>query len=286
MDKIRVLVVDDSPFSQKVIAGALDVPGFEICGMADTGRDGIEKYRLLQPDAVTMDVTMPDMDGLTCSREILAQWPEARIILVSSMKDETLIAQGRAIGVVSFLQKPVKSAQLATAIRQACLRQTEDDAFSDRYAELFRSALEDNLQDIVPDCTVSLANEAGWAFTSQGLAVVMGITGKRQGRIILDMSAATAAAFTEMMLGKPPANEEEIHYSVAEFANIVNGHGISYINNQFASMDLRLTPPGIIFGSEISIVNPKLQSTVIYADTSVGRIALSVGFAGGKQLGC
>ena len=283
MDKIRVLVVDDSPFSQKVIKGALDVPGFEVCGFAESGRDGIEKYRLLQPDAVTMDVTMPDMDGLACSREILAQWPEARIVMVSAMKDETLLVQGRAIGIGAFLQKPVKSPQLITAIKQACCLITEDEVFFDHYQEPFVTAMEANLNDVLP-CRYNLevVPKPDGKFTSQGLAIIMGITGKYQGRVILDISKSTAEAFAAMVFGKETTDEDDMLHSVAEFANIVSGHGLSRVNDLFASLDLRLTPPSILYGESISIVNPKLHSFVIHADTSIGRFVLSIGFVGGK----
>ena len=120
MGKLRVLVVDDSPFSQMVVKQALPADIFEICGVAETGREGVAMYRTLQPDAVTMDVNMPDMDGLTCSRKILDFDPEARILLLSSMRDEALVAQGKMIGISIFLQKPVNAVVLQDNIIQMC----------------------------------------------------------------------------------------------------------------------------------------------------------------------
>ena len=67
MNPLRVLVVDDSPFSQKIMTGLLKKNGFDVCGYADTGGQGLEQYRELRPDVVTMDMTLPDMDGLECS---------------------------------------------------------------------------------------------------------------------------------------------------------------------------------------------------------------------------
>ncbi len=64
MRKTRVLVIDDSPFSQAVIQKTLPEASFEICGLAANGQQGIGKYFILKPDVVIMDITMPDMDGL------------------------------------------------------------------------------------------------------------------------------------------------------------------------------------------------------------------------------
>lgn len=64
MRKTRILIVDDSPFSQAVLQKTLPDNAFEICGLAASGMEGIKKYFVLKPDVVIMDITMPDMDGL------------------------------------------------------------------------------------------------------------------------------------------------------------------------------------------------------------------------------
>lgn len=283
MDKIRVLVVDDSPFSQKVMKAALEASGFEVCGFAETGREGIERYRLLQPDAVTMDVTMPDMDGLTCSREILAKWPQAHIIMVSAMKDEALIAQGSLIGIQAFMQKPAKPAELATILRQVCGIGQEEEEFHQQYVAPFQAAFEENVKDLLQtQARLTVTAVTDGAFVSQGLAIVLGITGGYQGRVILDMSQATASALVEQLCGQPVIDQEDVLHCVAEFANIIGGHGVSKVNNLFPKLDLRLTPPSILFGEAISIVNPKLKSYLLHAETTLGSVAFSVGFVGGK----
>ena len=118
MGKIRVLIVDDSPFIHKAITRALNSETYEICGIGANGREGADLYAKLKPDVVTMDITMPIMDGLGAATEILRNDPGARIIMLSAMGDEELMTSAKAIGIRIFLQKPFKSDQLIQSITQ------------------------------------------------------------------------------------------------------------------------------------------------------------------------
>ena len=118
MGKIRVLIVDDSPFIHKAITRALNSESYEICGIGSNGREGADLYAKLKPDVVTMDITMPILDGLGSATEILRSDPGARIIMLSAMGDEELMTSAKAIGIRIFLQKPFKSDQLLQAIAQ------------------------------------------------------------------------------------------------------------------------------------------------------------------------
>jgi two-component system chemotaxis response regulator CheY len=114
---VRVLVVDDSPMIRKIVANSLTPEGFEVVGEAGNGTDAVRLYRELRPDLVTMDVTMPIKDGIEASREIKAFAPEARILLLSAMGDEDLLAQVREIGIDRSLKKPFKGPDLVQAVR-------------------------------------------------------------------------------------------------------------------------------------------------------------------------
>lgn len=118
MSKVRVLVVDDSPFIHKAITRALSGDEYEICGFAKNGREGVEMHSSTNPDIVTMDVTMPVLDGLGAAREILAEKPDARIIMLSAMGDEEILSEAKSLGIRDFLQKPFKSPELVSAIQK------------------------------------------------------------------------------------------------------------------------------------------------------------------------
>lgn len=118
MQKTRVLIVDDSPFIHKAITRALNSESYEICGIGVDGKQGVELYAKEKPDVVTMDITMPILDGLGAAREIIKVNPQARIIMLSAMGDEELMKSARETGIRLFLQKPFKSDELVKAIHQ------------------------------------------------------------------------------------------------------------------------------------------------------------------------
>ena len=118
MGKIRVLIVDDSPFIHKAITLALNSEAYEICGIGNNGKEGAEMFVKLKPDVVTMDITMPVMDGLESARAILGQHPSAKIVMLSAMGDEALMNEAKSIGIRVFLQKPFKPDGLIAAIEQ------------------------------------------------------------------------------------------------------------------------------------------------------------------------
>jgi len=121
MSQIRILVVDDSPFIHKSITRALNTTeGYEVCGIAKNGKEGVDQYASLKPDMVTMDITMPIMDGLEAATAIMTQDPSAKIMMLSAMGDEELIANAKAIGVQHFLQKPFKNDEFIAAIQSIC----------------------------------------------------------------------------------------------------------------------------------------------------------------------
>jgi len=117
MAKTRVLIVEDSPFIHKIITRALCPEDFEVCGIGANGKEGVDLFSSLKPDVVTMDITMPVMDGLTATRKIMEVDPQAKILMLSAMGDDALVDEARTIGVRAFLQKPFKPDELNTSIR-------------------------------------------------------------------------------------------------------------------------------------------------------------------------
>lgn len=285
MEKLRVLIVDDSPFSQRMIKDALVNSRYEVCATAGTGSEGIEQYRTCHPDVVTMDLTLPDMDGLECCREILTINPHAQIVILSAMKDEAIINRGTAIGVRVFLQKPVKAQELVGALTRVVSEKEEAAEFTHQLTEFFSGAFEQNLLDMAGlKSTIDVQEDDGTKFVSHGLAIIIGLTGTRQGRLVVDLSTDVAVRFARKIMGSVSVSDEDLLNSIAEFANIVAGHGVSQINNVFKDKDIevRLTPPSILLGESLSIINPKMVSSTFTAATEIGLVYMNVGFVGGK----
>jgi two-component system chemotaxis response regulator CheY len=115
----RILVVDDSRLARTLVKNALVAAGFDIVGEAANGREAADMYFRLKPDVVTMDVIMPDMDGPSAAREILGKEPAARIIMVTSLNQQTIEEEMRKVGVRAILTKPFEPGALVDSIQAA-----------------------------------------------------------------------------------------------------------------------------------------------------------------------
>jgi two-component system chemotaxis response regulator CheY len=113
---IKVMSVDDSPITRKMIKKALEPEGFNIIGEAGNGKDAVELYSKITPDVITMDVTMPIMDGLDAAYAIKQINPEQRIIMLSAMGDEDLINNAKSRGINHFCSKPFKPEEMINTV--------------------------------------------------------------------------------------------------------------------------------------------------------------------------
>jgi two-component system, chemotaxis family, chemotaxis protein CheY len=111
------LIVDDSKFMRKILRETLEGGGHTILAEADNGSDGVEKFKSLKPDFVTMDVTMGGLDGMMAVRAINEFDPSARVIIVSALNENTIRMNDHSIKVSAFIQKPFERDQLLGAIR-------------------------------------------------------------------------------------------------------------------------------------------------------------------------
>lgn len=115
--KIKVLVIDDSPFIFKAVKKALEPQGFEIIGHAENGKQGLEMVDSHKPDVITLDVTMPVMDGLETASNLFNRDSGTKVLMLSAMGDEELLQSARNIGVRYFLSKPFKPDALINAVK-------------------------------------------------------------------------------------------------------------------------------------------------------------------------
>ncbi len=107
--KFRVLVVDDSMFVAKQLTQILSSDGYEIVATAQDGKEGVDKYKELCPnvDLVTMDITMPRMDGITALEQIMAFDKNARVVMVSALGKEELVKKSLLAGAKNYIVKPL-----------------------------------------------------------------------------------------------------------------------------------------------------------------------------------
>lgn len=104
----RVMVVDDAMFMRASLKMMLEKNGFEIAAEAENGAIAVQKYKEIKPDFVTMDITMPEMDGLQALKLIKQFDANAKVIVVSAMGQEPVVKEAILSGAKSFIVKPFK----------------------------------------------------------------------------------------------------------------------------------------------------------------------------------
>ncbi|MDR0764407.1 MAG: response regulator [Synergistaceae bacterium] len=115
----KVLIVDDAAFMRMMLRDILEKNGFEVIGEADNGKTAIQMYADRKPDVVTMDITMPEMDGIAAVKEIKAADPEARIVMVSAMGQQTMVMEAIRSGAADFIVKPFHPDRVLEALGKA-----------------------------------------------------------------------------------------------------------------------------------------------------------------------
>lgn len=115
----RVLVVDDAAFMRKMVTDALSGGGHEIVGEAGNGAEAIQRYQELRPDVMTLDITMPEKDGLAALREIIAADPGAKVVMCSALGQESKVLESIKLGAKDFVVKPFQPDRVLSAIDKA-----------------------------------------------------------------------------------------------------------------------------------------------------------------------
>ncbi len=113
-----VLVVDDSSVSRRLLVNMLEVKGYTVAGEAIDGKEGFELYKKLKPDVVTMDITMPEMNGLESLKLIKEFDPDAKVIILSAAGQNEKRAEAEALGACEFVTKPYQNKDILSAIER------------------------------------------------------------------------------------------------------------------------------------------------------------------------
>ena len=103
---ISVLIVDDSRTSRRILKDILERAGYKIAGEAINGKEAVEMYAKLLPDIVTMDITMPEMDGIEALRQIRQGYPDARIVMITAAGQKEKMLEAVKLGAIEFVAKP------------------------------------------------------------------------------------------------------------------------------------------------------------------------------------
>lgn len=114
----KVLIVDDAAFMRMMIKDILTKNGYEVIGEAEDGKVALEKYKELKPDLVTMDITMPEMDGIESVRKIKEYDSKAIIIMCSAMGQQAMVIDAIQAGAKDFIVKPFQPDRIIEALQK------------------------------------------------------------------------------------------------------------------------------------------------------------------------
>ncbi|MCR8630802.1 MULTISPECIES: response regulator [Paenibacillus] len=114
----RILIVDDAAFMRMMIRDILTKNGYEVCGEANDGAQAIEKFKEVRPDLITMDITMPEMDGIAALKEIKKLDPNAKVIMCSAMGQQAMVIDAIQAGAKDFIVKPFQADRVIEAIKK------------------------------------------------------------------------------------------------------------------------------------------------------------------------
>lgn len=117
---VSILVVDDAVFMRTVLKKMLTEEGYVIVGEASNGIEAIAKAKELQPDIITLDITMPEMDGVTALPDIMRASPKSKVVMCSAMGQQPMVIEAIKKGAIDFVVKPFQKARVLQAIENVC----------------------------------------------------------------------------------------------------------------------------------------------------------------------
>ncbi len=112
----RVMIVDDAVFMRMMVKDILEKNGFEVIAEAENGAVAVEKYKANRPDLVTMDITMPEMNGIEALKEIKKHDATAKIIMCSAMGQQAMVMDAIKAGAADFIVKPFNAERILESV--------------------------------------------------------------------------------------------------------------------------------------------------------------------------
>jgi two-component system chemotaxis response regulator CheY len=115
----RIMIVDDAAFMRMMLKDILSKNGYEVVGEAENGAIAVDKYNELRPDLITMDITMPEMDGISAVKKIKSMDANARVVMCSAMGQQAMVIDAIQAGARDFIVKPFQAERVLEAVQKA-----------------------------------------------------------------------------------------------------------------------------------------------------------------------
>lgn len=278
-----MMIVDDSRISCAIISDLLSKTRFEVVATARTAAEAVKMFKRYRPEVVTMDMNMPDANGLECTKLLRKIDNNVRVVMISSMCDDSLIEQGKTVGILDFVQKPVRIDELLEALVNLCSRKLVNmNDFIEDYVTEFNHSLSETLARFTGQECVQYAEKAQKdSLLLEGISVLMGLTGETRGRVVIHMDQKTMYKFTAAFLNKDEnqLDDETAMETLQEAVNIIVGRAVSAINDHNKEKEMRTTPPGLIVGSNVKLAGTGLKAFRTKCVSAFGTMYMELGFA-------
>lgn len=115
----RIMIVDDAAFMRMMLKDILTKNGYEVCGEAANGKEAVQKFSELKPDLITMDITMPEMDGISSLKAIKAIDKHAKVIMCSAMGQQAMVIDAIQNGADNFIVKPFQADSVINIVKKS-----------------------------------------------------------------------------------------------------------------------------------------------------------------------
>lgn len=125
IDTLTVMVVDDSPIIVKKLSVMMQTLGYKVVQTATNGKEAVIAYPQCKPDVVTIDITMPEMDGIEATQIIISEFPDAKILMVTSHGQESMVLDALKAGAKGYILKPFQQQKVYETIQKMCKRKIE-----------------------------------------------------------------------------------------------------------------------------------------------------------------
>jgi len=225
-------------------------------------------------------MTLPDGDGIECSREILKHVKDAKIIAISSMMDQEIIKKATDVGIKAYLQKPVNQNELNASVQRLFEGEALYIILMDKFEDAFKESIFSFLKrEIGGEITIeNNPTNSDSIRKSSGISVTIGIIGRHNGRCIIDMSDDTSMNMTKKILQDDSESIENAIAFLSEFTNIVTGNACSLLNGLNRSFGLRVSPSTVFRGNDICISIGDILSKSYIIKTDYGDVFMNAGF--------
>ena len=283
VDEVRIVIVDDSPFTVTILREILEHHGFKVVGSAASLGEVKTIVNETRPNLVTMDISMPGTDGFECTRAVHKIDPDIKVIVISSMKDDEIVDEAIKHRVSACVQKPIEEEELIAAINGILADDKLFELLQKEYFKVFKDSFKEAFCKMAGK-PITFESEYEWKkeFTSEGIVVASGIIGKFSGKMFLSMSNQLAEELAVAIFKRKLDSHGDLANVLTEFSNIVTGNACSALNMENREYSLRVAPPSIIVGKNIRMSPPDFITHTVIAETAFGKVLLNVGLKRGS----